>query len=353
MTNPVRSLKNLILQCYRKMCLIFIFQLLFVNNAFSQHKHAKLIDSIMTRYSEAGFFNGNVLVARNNKVIYSASFGFSDASKTNKLTPAYLFNIGSITKEFSAVALMQLQEQGKLKLDDKISKFIPELPKWANEVAIQDLLRYTSGVPNVNWKTVKSDRDILDGLMLVDTLDFKPGTDYDYNNNNIFLRQFIVERLTNMNFKEYAEKFIFKPCKMKSAELTPLGNEKNTAKGFSNKLIPDKPDLPITGGTYLSTTDLLKWSKSLHSYKVVSKNSVYELGQRFNAPETQSGLGVAKFCDKNLIEHMHDGRAGSYEAILLSDIDEKLTVILLDNNYNGKVFEISNAIVAILKKGKI
>lgn len=334
----------------KKLILIFIF--LLTNSLFAQNEQIKQIDSLMKWSSQIGAFNGNILVSKNNKIIYNASFGFTDATKTNKLTADYRFNIGSITKEFSAVALMQLKEQGKLKLTDKVSKFIPELPKWADEVAIKDLLQYTSGIPNVNWKAIKNDKDLFDGLMLIDMLDFKSGTEYDYNNNNIFLRQFIVERLTKMTFKAYAEKFIFEPCKMYSAELTSLENEKNIAKGFNNNLVQDKPDLPITGGAYLTTVDLLKWANCLHNNKVINKKSLYQLGQQFNLPETQSALGNAKFRNENLIEHLHDGRAGNYEAILVSDINEKFTIILLGNNYNGKVFEISDSIIAILKQQK-
>lgn len=336
----------------RQKITIIAIVLVLTNTLFAQNKQIKQIDSLMKWSNQIGVFNGNVLVSKNNKIIYNASFGFTDATKTNKLTTDFRFNIGSITKEFSAVALMQLKEQGKLKLKDKVSKFIPELPKWANEVAIKDLLQYTSGIPNVNWKSIKNDKDLFDGLMLIDTLDFKPSTNYDYNNNNIFLRQFIVERLIGMSYKTYAEQFIFKPCEMSSSVLTPFENEEKIAKGFNINLVPDKLDLPITGGTYLTTLDLLKWSNCLHSKKVISKKSLYEIGQQFNLPETQSALGHAKFKNENLIEHVHDGRAGNYEAILVSDTDEKFTIILLGNNYNGKVFEISDAIIAILKNQK-
>jgi CubicO group peptidase (beta-lactamase class C family) len=340
------------MQYNKQLFLNFIVLLLLTNNVFAQTKQINQIDSLMKWSNQIGIFNGNVLVSKNNKIIYNTSFGFTDATKTKKLTNDYRFNIGSITKEFSAVALMQLQEQGKLKLSDKVSQFIPELKKWADEVAIEDLLQYKSGIPNVNWKSIKNDKDLFDGLMLIDTLDFKPGTNYDYNNNNIFLRQFIVERLTKMPFKTYAEKFIFKPCEMDLAELTPLVGEENIAKGFNNNLVPDKTDLPITGGTYLTTIDLLKWSNCLHSNNVINKKSLYEIGQQFDLEETQSALGQAKYKSENLIEHLHHGRAGNYEAIFVSDINEKFTIILLDNNYNGKVFEISDAIMAILKNQK-
>jgi CubicO group peptidase (beta-lactamase class C family) len=341
-----------IMQHYKQLFSIFTILLVLTNNTFAQTKKKEQIDSLMKWSNQIGVFNGNVLISKNDKIIYQESFGFTDVTKKKKLNADYRFNIGSITKEFSAVALMQLQEQGKLQLDDTVSKFIPELPRWANEVAIRDLLQYTSGIPNVKWKIINNDKDLFDGLKLTDTLDFKPGTNYDYNNNNIFLRQFIVERLTGMPFKMYAEKFIFKPCKMNSSILTPFGNEKNIAKGFDNNLVQDKSDLPITGGTYLTTIDLLKWVNCLHSKKIINNQSLYEIGQQFDLEQTQSALGQAKYKDENLIEHLHDGRAGNYEAILVSDIDEKFTVILLGNNYNGKIFEISNAIIAILKDQK-
>jgi CubicO group peptidase (beta-lactamase class C family) len=334
---------------YKQVLSIVTIFFLLTNNVFAQSEKIKQIDSLMKWSNQIGIFNGNVLVSKNNKVIYNTSFGYADATKTNKLTTDYRFHIGSITKEFSAVALLKLQEQGKLRLDDTVSKFIPELPKWANKVTIRNLLQYTSGLPNVNWRKIKNDKDIFNDLKLIDTLVFRPGTNYDYNNNNMFLRQFIVERLTGMSFKTYSEKFIFKPCKMNSSIMTPFENEKNIAKGFNNEFVQDPIELPLTGGTYLTTVDLLKWANCLHSKKVINKQSIYEIGQNFNLQETQSGLGRAKFKNKDLKEHLHDGRAGNFEAILFSDIDEKFTIVLLDNNYNGKVFEISNAIRAILK----
>lgn len=336
----------------KQLFLLFTSFLLLSNLLFSQTKKAVQIDSLMKQFSQSGTFNGNVLVSKDNKIIYNASFGFTDATKTKRLTGKDRFNIGSITKEFSAAAILQLQEQGKLKTEDHVSKYIPELPKWANDVTVKDLLQYTSGIPDVNWKKIKNDKDLFDGLLLVDSLEFKPGTDYGYNNNNIFLRHFIVERLTGIPFNQYAEKFIFKPCHMTSSMMTPFENEQNMAKGFNIDLVPDKADLPITGGTYLTTTDLLKWTKCLHSNKIMNEISLFELGQQFNLPETQSSMGEAKFKNKKLVEHIHDGRAGNYEALLVSDLDEKLTIILLGNNYHGKLFEISDAIKVIMNNKK-
>ena len=333
----------------KKSILVVVILLILSHPIIAQVSKADQIDLLLKKYNESGTFNGNVLVSLNNKVLYNSSFGFSDATKTEKLTPDYRFNIGSITKEFSAVALLQLQEKGKLKLEDKVSKFMPELSKWADEVTIKDLLQYTSGIPNVIWKNIKNDKDLLNGLKLIDSLAFEPGTQYDYNNNTIFLRHFIIEKITGMSYKSYVTKYLFKKCKMLTAVMTPFEFEENIAKGFNTKLIQDKPDLPITGGTYLTTLDLLKWVRCLHSKKLLNQNSLYIIGQYYADESNQSGLGQATYSDKKLITHVHDGSAENYKALLVSAINSKYSVILLSNSNSGKIFEISTAIEEILK----
>ena len=103
-----------------------------------------------------GLFNGNVLVVDNGKVIYKNAIGYNDALKEGMLTEQYRFHIGSIAKEFNAVGIMMLKEQGKLSLDDKVSKYLTGLPKWADKVSIRNLLQYTSGVPDVKGKPLKA-----------------------------------------------------------------------------------------------------------------------------------------------------------------------------------------------------
>ncbi|WP_246034315.1 serine hydrolase domain-containing protein [Empedobacter tilapiae] len=321
--------------------------LVFTTKIYSQTNIPSKIDSLMKWSNENGMFNGNVLVAKNGNILYNSSFGYADASKTTKLTPDYKFNIGSITKEFSAVALQQLKEKGKLNLNDKISTFFPELPKWSNDVTINNLLQYTSGIPDVNWKKIKNNKDIFEDLKSIDTLDFTPGTKYDYNNNNFFLRLAIIEKITGLEYKDYVDKYIFKPYKMNSAEITPIQKDKKIAKGFNDKLIEDKPDI-LVGGAFITTVDLLKFLNQLHSNKIITQESVYQLGQHFQE-DSQSALGEVKFRNKKIVEHIHDGRGGNYDAIIISDVEHKFDIILLSNNYQGKIFEISDAIVAILK----
>ena len=308
------------------------------------------IDSLMNDAFSNGTFNGTILVAKNDKILYNQAFGYTNGSKTTKLTTDYRFNIGSITKEFSAVALMQLSEQGKLNVDDKVSKFLPEFPEWAKKVCIKDILQFTSGLPNVIWKNIKNDNNLFEGLKNIQNLDFEPGTKYDYNNSNIFLRHFIIERITGIPYKTYVEKFIFKPAKMKTALLTPFQNKKQVAQGFNNKLQNGKADLAISGGGYVTTTDLLKWSMALNSNKLISKTKLFELSKHYDQEEVQSALGSTEYQNMELQEHAHHGSAGSYEALLFSNLKQNYIIILLDNNYNGKIHELTEDIKEIISK---
>jgi len=320
--------------------------------SFAQPSEIGEIDSVMRWSNNIGIYNGNVLVSKNDKIIYEGSFGYADAAKKNKLNANYRFNIGSITKEFSAASLMKLKEQGKLKLDDPVSRFVPGLPGWANGITIKDLLQYTSGLPDINWDKVNNDKDIFEDLKQLDSLAFKPGTSYYYNNNNIALRQFVVEHITKMNFNRFAEKFIFAPCNMQTAIMNPSRVNKNIAKSFNNDLVEDPTELPMSGAAYVTTHDLLKWAKCLHAGKVINKQSIFELGQHYNSPGAQAALGNVTFDNQNIKEHQHDGQSRNFEALMFYNAGEDLYIILLGNNVNEKVFEISFAIRSILKGEK-
>jgi CubicO group peptidase (beta-lactamase class C family) len=113
--------------------IVLLFVAGYQTATFSQDKKQK-IEQLMTEAHGLGLFNGNVLVMQSGKPVYQASFGNADPLGKEKLTPEYRFNIGSIAKEFNAVAIMMLKEQHKLNLDDSISKYLPELPAWAGKI---------------------------------------------------------------------------------------------------------------------------------------------------------------------------------------------------------------------------
>ncbi|AMP98557.1 hypothetical protein AY601_1642 [Pedobacter cryoconitis] len=205
------------------------------------------LDSLVHQANHLGLFNGNILIAENNKVIYKNAVGFADAAGKIKLTEQYRFHIGSIAKEFNAVGIMILKEQGNLSLEDPVSKYLPELPAWASKIHIINLLQYTSGIPDVKWKSVKSNADNMEDLKKTTRLDFEPGTQYAYNNNNVFLQRRIIEKITGLSFTAFTEKYILKPCRMKTAIVDPVATDKFIARAYNNDHAEDELTYPING----------------------------------------------------------------------------------------------------------
>ena len=116
--------------------------------------------------------NGNVLIADHGKVIFRGAFGYADGSRKIPLTLSDRFDIGSISKEFDAVGIMILAQEGKLKSSDPVSKFVPGLQPWADAVTVDQLMHYTSGLPDIDWNTVTTDEDALRNLRALKKLDF-------------------------------------------------------------------------------------------------------------------------------------------------------------------------------------
>ena len=130
---------------------IAVFFFAFHQQAIAQKKRIKSsIDIFLQEQFKDGKLNGNVLVVKDGKKIYEKSFGYADGSKKTLLDENYRFNIGSIYKEFPAVAIMQLKEKNLLRTDDKISKYLTGLPEWSEKVSIKNLLQYSSGLPTID-----------------------------------------------------------------------------------------------------------------------------------------------------------------------------------------------------------
>ena len=303
-----------------------------------------LIDSLMRTCYNRGVFNGNILVAKNNNIIYQNEFGYSDASKSKALNQNMIFNIGSIGKEFNAVALMILKEKGLLALDDTISKFDLELPEWSNKVTIRHLLKYTSGLPKVNWSYVKNDEDIYSDLKHIEDLNFEPGSNYLYSNNNIFLQRRIVEKVSRMRFNDFIQKHILIPSKMLNTVLDATPKNPRLVAAFNNDMVNDRPmDIEFSGWVYPTVNDMYHWISSLHSGKIISNESLVLLFDSFSK-NSESGLGKGVLKNKELLLHEHHGSSFNYESFIHYNANEDLSIILMTNNKNHKLRDIAESI---------
>jgi len=314
--------------------------------AFAQDKKDQ-INRLMSAAHQRGTFNGNVLVMQAGKQVYQGSFGPAEANSQVKLTREYRFNIGSIAKEFNAVAIMMLKEQHKLSLDDAISKYVPELPSWGEKVTIRHLLQYTSGIPNSKWKETKGDQDNLNNLKKVTELNYEPGTKYTYNNNDVFMQRLIVARITGMPFNDFVMKKMLKPLGIKHAILDPTPSDPMIAMAYNNEGIVDDMTPPISGWTNLNLDDFYRWSEALNRFKLISAAATAELLIPFS-PGNQTGLGKGTMKEGKMVSHIHDGTATNYQALLISDQEKGLTVILQTNNKQNNLGTLSDAILGIM-----
>lgn len=301
--------------------------------SIEQQTEINQIDSLMTKSYERDLFNGNVLVAKKGKIIYQKSFGFTDETKQTKLNNKSIFNIGSIAKEFNAVAIMILVERGLLNLDDPISKFNLGLPKWSEKVTTRHLINYASGIPRIENKLIvpKNDEEAWKILRSNDSLLFEPGTGYRYDNGNVFLQRRIIEKITRMTYQQFVAENIVKPLKMNNAVSDPKFGYKNRTSCYDMDNVKC-PELEfISGWLWVDINDLYKWIDAMNSNRLISKASFQTLLNNPYAKEEGGSLG--RFYEKEELQR-HNGVSYKFESIFLNDFKNDVTIILVSNNLN-------------------
>ncbi|WP_299249054.1 serine hydrolase domain-containing protein [uncultured Aquimarina sp.] len=320
------------------------------------------IDSYMKELAKEGDFNGNVLVVKNGETIYENSFGFSDGSKTTKLTNRFRFDLGSVYKEFPAVSILQLQEKGLLHTDDRIDIYLKDLPNWSSKITIKNLLQYTSGLPKVAWdKYFEKDEKITDqkiknDLLNLKELEFEPGSDYLYTNYSPILLGQIVANITKQAFPEYVKENLFIPFGLNSAKIqqeVPYLNSDLMAIPFDENFKEDTYKASISGVIFsLTARDLQNWLTNLHAFKIISKVSLQFLSEEADFwGNIQAPLGGVTWKNGIVKEHYHHGETGNYECIVkrFNNGKDVLTIIVQANQKHQNMFDISDEIKSILK----
>ncbi|MGE8431241.1 serine hydrolase [Chryseobacterium joostei] len=309
-------------------------------NSTEQKSEINQIDSLMTKSYERGLFNGNILIAKNDKIIYQKSFGFTDETRQTPLNNKSIFNIGSIAKEFNAVAIMILAERGLLNLDDKVSKFDLGLPKWAEKVSIRHLINYASGIPPIERLKPENDAEAWNILRGNDSLLFEPGTSYRYDNGNVFLQRRIIEKVTGVSYQEFVTKNIVKPLKMTNSVFDPTFGSKNRTSCYDMDNVRC-PELKfISGWLWVDVNDFYKWTEAMNTNRLISKESFQTLLNNPYAKEEGGSLG--RYFEKEDLQR-HNGVSYKFESIFLNDFKNKITIILVSNNLN-RVWDLGHII---------
>ncbi|MEO6000901.1 MAG: serine hydrolase domain-containing protein, partial [Chitinophagaceae bacterium] len=261
-----------------------------INVAYGQAKVHKL-DKLISAYAEYGKFNGSILVAEKGKVIFKKGFGLANMEFNVPNQPDTKHRLGSITKQFTAMLIMQLVEQGKLKLDVPISAYLPDYPKKKGEVVtIHHLLTHSSGTPNMTafpgfFKNIS--RNSYSPVQLVNlfadsTLQFEPGKKYAYSNSGYILLGYIIEKVTGKTYEQVLQENIFTPLKMNNTgydhHRTLLKNRANgyekNGRNYVNANFIDMSVPYAAGALYSTVEDLYLWDQALYGNLLLRKENM-------------------------------------------------------------------------------
>jgi CubicO group peptidase (beta-lactamase class C family) len=351
-----------------KLLFVVVGLLVLQSQVFAQDKTAKM-DEVMRLSHSYGQFNGAVLVAESGKVIYRKGFGLANMEWNISNEPDTRFRLGSITKQFTAMLILQLAEQGKIKLDGKLSDYLPDYRKdTGGRITIHQLLNHTSGIPSYTSLPgfiADQSRDpyAVDAFIkkyASRDLEFEPGSKYSYNNSGYFLLGAIIEKITGKTYEQALKESILDPLGMKNTgydhhdTIIPkrAAGYRKAPKGYENAPYLDM-SIPYAAGSMYSTVgDLFLWDQALYTDKLLS-STYKELMFKPNLENyaygwivTKTSLGQTK---ETVPAVMHGGGINGFNTLLVRLIDRKHTIVLLDNTSQGRSQNsISKAITNIL-----
>jgi CubicO group peptidase (beta-lactamase class C family) len=297
-----------------------------------------------------------LLVAKEGKIIYQKGFGYADIKHKQMVTPETKFRIGSVTKQFTAAAILKLQEQGLLSVTDKLSKYIPDFPQ-GEEVTIHQLLNHTSGIhsytnkPGFAGQVAKPiNEDSLIASIKKDPYDFTPGESFMYNNSGYFILGYIIRKVTGKPYGDFFRQTFFEPLGMKNTGVHVAGASlPNEALGYDNQngkyveaLNWNMSWAGAAGSLYSTVGDLLKWNEALHGGKVVNEKSLQmattvtplKNGQK-SSMNYGYGLAMNSYRGKKYIGH--SGGLNGFISQLVYFPEEKLSIVMFSNSMNPEV----------------
>ncbi len=342
--------------------LVFCALLVCSLNAYaSQAEQAAKIASFVSALHERGQFNGAALVAAQGSIIYRGALGKANFQTNADLTPETPFCLASVTKQFTAMAIMILAEQGKLDYDDPVSKYVREFARSerTNKITVRQLLTHTSGIPDFGDLGVDDSlltpQGLIEILLQKASLFSPAGLRYRYSNPAYALLAIVVERVSGESFGDFLEQKIFKPLEMSKTFVydNPVKRNQRAATGYNQFGQDDDvqaTSIPGDGGIYSTVDDLFKWDQALYTDKLVSQRA---LAAAFSPGKVEEGTSTYGF-GWNVGESSggkyvwHTGSTAGFRAFIERRLAERVTVILLTNKGNSKRTEINDAILNIL-----
>ncbi|MCL5030354.1 MAG: beta-lactamase family protein [Bacteroidetes bacterium] len=321
-----------------------------------------MIDSILLDYNKPDSPGAAVMIIQNGKILFEHGYGLANLEDKIPVQSNTNFRLASVTKEFTAAAIMLLIKEGKLNFGEKLTEIFPGFPAYGRNISIKNLLNHTSGlidyenlIPDTATVQVK-DKDVLEIMMKQDSTYFEPGTKYQYSNTAYALLSQIVEKISGKPFAEFLKENIFDPLKMENTVAYEKGisEVKNRAYGYSKKdSVFIRTDQSLTsavlgdGGIYTSIDDMYKWDQSLYTEKILPKEFIKESftrGTLKNVEKIDYGFGWHLKTYKGHEIVYHTGSTIGFRNVIYRIPELKFTVILLTNRDEGDTEKIAEEI---------
>jgi CubicO group peptidase (beta-lactamase class C family) len=327
------------------------------------------IDRLLNLYDAFGELSGVVFVAQNGKIIYKKAFGEANQEWRITNTTDTKFKIGSLTKQFTAAMILQLDEEEKIKLKNTISDYLPYYRKDIGEkVTLQELLNHTSGIPSYTNRldfNTSIIRNYIPTKQLIkeycsDDLEFSPGKQFKYNNSGYVILGAIIEIVTNESYETNLKKRILEPLEMNDSGYdSPSIILEKRASGYQkinfqyvNAMFVDMSIPNAAEGMYSTVDDLYKWDRALNSETILSKKAKKKM---FNQNRL-GNYGYGWFI-KNIQNNIngsettkvyHTGEVSGFTSLNIKLLEDNHTIIILSNSEASPVYEIGEKLVATL-----
>ncbi len=351
----------------KKGFLLFLITLIITACSISREQR---IDEILERYS-GNVPGASLIVIKNGEALLKKAYGIADLERAVKISSKTNFRLASITKQFTAMCIMILVEQSKLKYDDTLTEIFKEFPDYGKEITITHLLQHTSGLiayedlldDSVTVQVL--DKDILEMMMKQDSTYYQPGTSYRYSNSGYAVLAMIIEKVSGITFAQFLSENIFKSLNMQNSVAfeSSISVVKKRAFGYefvdfaeatdSSYVFKDQSRTSAVlgdGGIYSSVDDLIKWDQALYTERLVSKESLSKAwtpGEVPDSPDNVYGFGwrIDKFEGHKRLHH--NGSTSGFRNSIQRFPDDSLTVILLTNRDEPNVFPFVEEIASI------
>ena len=303
-----------------------------------------------------------VLVIDKGEVIFREAFGLADVENNTPVSPQTNFRIASVTKQFTATAIMLLVDRDRVSLDDTLDQYFPGFPDYGQRITVRHLLNHTSGLPDYEDLIPEDttlqvyDRDALKIMLDTDRPLFEPGSRYKYSNTGYALLTLIVEQTAEQPFQDFVRDRIFKPCRMERSVVFVHGLNEVPHRAFGHTKKDGawvRDDQSVTsavlgdGGVYSSIDDLARWVRALHAERLLTSKSYKAM---YTPPKIDDGNTVYGFgwridTYKGETRYHHTGSTRGFTLCLQRFPDRNAAVIVLINNsIDGKMTPVADRI---------